>query len=51
MKRLAAAILMIATLGTTGLAQTNVLRWGGDSEGGAPNVFQDPKDPRRLIGF
>jgi len=51
MKRLAAAILIIATLGTTGLAQSNVLRWGGDSEGGAPNVFQDPKDPRRLIGF
>jgi len=27
------------------------LRWGGDSEGGAPFVFQDPKDPRQTIGF
>lgn len=27
------------------------LRWGGDSEGGAPFVFQDPKDPRLTIGF
>jgi polar amino acid transport system substrate-binding protein len=27
------------------------MRWGGDSEGGAPYVFQDPKDPRRTIGF
>lgn len=34
-----------------GLAQAQDLRWGADSEGGAPFVFQDPKDPRRLIGF
>jgi len=27
------------------------LRWGGDSQGGAPYVFQDPSDPNRLIGF
>jgi polar amino acid transport system substrate-binding protein len=27
------------------------LRWGGDAEGGAPYVFRDPKDPRKLIGF
>ena len=27
------------------------LRWGGDSEGGAPYVFQDPKDPARIVGF
>jgi polar amino acid transport system substrate-binding protein len=27
------------------------LRWGGDSEGGAPYVFPDPVDPRRLVGF
>jgi polar amino acid transport system substrate-binding protein len=27
------------------------LRWGGDSEGGAPFVFQDPKNPRQTIGF
>ncbi len=27
------------------------LTWGGDAEGGAPYQFQDPKDPRRVIGF
>lgn len=27
------------------------LRWGGDSAGGAPYVFQDPKDPSKTIGF
>jgi polar amino acid transport system substrate-binding protein len=27
------------------------LRWGADSEGGAPYVFQDPKDPSRIVGF
>jgi polar amino acid transport system substrate-binding protein len=28
-----------------------VLRWGADSEGGAPFEFQDPSDPASLIGF
>lgn len=28
-----------------------VLLWGSDSEGGAPYVFPDPKDPATLIGF
>lgn len=27
------------------------LRWGGDAQGGAPYVFQDPMDPNHLIGF
>ncbi|HMK74423.1 MAG TPA: ABC transporter substrate-binding protein, partial [Myxococcaceae bacterium] len=27
------------------------LRWGADSQGGAPYVFPDPKDPRRMVGF
>jgi polar amino acid transport system substrate-binding protein len=27
------------------------LRWGGDSEGGAPYVFPDPKNPRQIIGY
>jgi polar amino acid transport system substrate-binding protein len=27
------------------------LRWGGDSEGGAPYVFPDPKNPREIIGY
>ncbi len=27
------------------------LRWGSDSQGGAPYVFQDPMDPNHLSGF
>ena len=27
------------------------LRWAGDSEGGAPYVFRDPRQPERIIGF
>ena len=28
-----------------------VLRYGGDTEGGAPYCLQDPADPERVIGF
>ncbi len=28
-----------------------ILRWGGDSEGGIPYMFPDPRDPNKLIGF
>jgi len=27
------------------------LRWGADSEGGAPYVYPDPKDPSTIVGF
>lgn len=33
------------------IRERGVLLWGSDAEGGAPYVFPDPKDPRRLIGF
>jgi polar amino acid transport system substrate-binding protein len=36
------------------LAQTSpqkVLRWGADSEGGAPFIFPDPQNPSRMLGF
>ena len=32
-------------------AQTPVLRWGGDAEGGAPFVEADPRNPAHLVGF
>ncbi|MDQ3281003.1 MAG: ABC transporter substrate-binding protein/permease [Acidobacteriota bacterium] len=32
-------------------ADAPVLRWGGDSEGGAPFVEADPRDPSKLEGF
>jgi polar amino acid transport system substrate-binding protein len=28
-----------------------VLRWGADSEGGAPYIFPNPHDPEQLVGF
>jgi len=31
--------------------ETKTLRWGADSEGGAPFIFPDPKEPSRIIGF
>ncbi|MBL9038935.1 MAG: ABC transporter permease subunit, partial [Archangium sp.] len=33
------------------LAAPPVLRWGCDAQGGAPYVFQDPREPTRLVGF
>ncbi len=33
------------------LASQPVLRWGGDSEGGAPFVEADPNDPSNVEGF
>ncbi|HYC93997.1 MAG TPA: ABC transporter substrate-binding protein/permease [Thermoanaerobaculia bacterium] len=32
-------------------AQQPTLRWGGDSEGGAPFVEADPNDPQKVMGF
>jgi hypothetical protein len=32
-------------------APAKTLRWGGDSSGGAPFVFQDPKNPAITVGF
>jgi len=33
------------------IKERGVLLWGSDSEGGAPYVFPDPKDPAKLVGF
>src|SRR6185295_10807378 len=39
-------------LGTASMAAGQaVLRWGGDSEGGAPFVEADPNDPAKVEGF
>ena len=32
-------------------SRAQVLRWGGDAEGGAPFVEADPEDPAKLAGF
>lgn len=33
------------------IKERGVLLWGSDSEGGAPYVFPDPRDPSKLVGF
>lgn len=48
--RAIAVVLLCAQLNATVSAQ-QVLRWGGDSEGGAPFVEADPNDPGKLVGF
>jgi polar amino acid transport system substrate-binding protein len=51
---LAAAAAFWPQTGLAGLSeirQRGVLRWGADAEGGAPYVYPDPADPKRLIGF
>ncbi|MBV9614407.1 MAG: amino acid ABC transporter substrate-binding protein [Ktedonobacteraceae bacterium] len=34
-----------------GLKNPSVLQWGADYVSGAPYVFQDPKNPKNLVGF
>src|SRR6478752_2570915 len=41
------ALLLVQPLA----AQQPILRWGGDSEGGAPYVESDPNDPDKVAGF
>jgi polar amino acid transport system substrate-binding protein len=44
------ALLLVAAL-TAPVAAQQVLRWGGDAEGGAPFVEADPNDPNKVVGF
>ena len=45
-------LLLLAFLGvSTPLQAQSPLRWGGDSEGGAPFVEADPNDPAKMVGF
>jgi polar amino acid transport system substrate-binding protein len=43
-------LLLVVAL-TTPVSAQQILRWGGDAEGGAPFVEADPNDPNKLIGF
>ena len=52
MFRVSAAAAALWCLAAASLgAQSGVLRWGGDAEGGAPFVEADPDDPAKLRGF
>lgn len=44
--------MLVVLCGAVVRAQApDVLRWGGDQEGGAPYVQADPRDPTRMVGF
>ena len=45
------ALLVVASALVQARQQQDPLRWGGDSEGGAPFVEADPNDPSKLRGF
>jgi polar amino acid transport system substrate-binding protein len=47
---LALSVLLIMA-GANSALSAELLRWGADSEGGAPYVYPDPKDPRTIVGF
>src|ERR1044071_7834852 len=44
-------VLIVILLAFSARGQEAVLRWGGDSEGGAPYVEADPNDPANVEGF
>ncbi|MBL8715631.1 MAG: ABC transporter permease subunit [Myxococcales bacterium] len=50
MKRLLPLLTLLTLLTVAGGAWAK-LRWGADAEGGAPYVFHDPDDPKKVIGF
>jgi polar amino acid transport system substrate-binding protein len=50
LSRVVIALLLLGAQPSAASAQ-QVLRWGGDAEGGAPFVEADPADPNRLVGF
>ena len=45
------AVALAAVIVGATPAGAQVLRWGGDAEGGAPFVEADPRDPSKLVGF
>jgi polar amino acid transport system substrate-binding protein len=43
--------LLLASAIAAPVSGQQLLRWGGDAEGGAPFVEADPSDPNKLVGF
>jgi len=41
----------VQQIGNKGLKTPGQFQWGSTSNGGAPYVFQDPKNPTALVGF
>ena len=44
-------LVLIALAAAWPVRAQQILRWGGDAEGGAPFVEADPRDPSKLVGF
>jgi polar amino acid transport system substrate-binding protein len=44
-------VLVLIASATMPVYAQQLLRWGGDAEGGAPFVEADPSDPAKLVGF
>jgi polar amino acid transport system substrate-binding protein len=44
-------LVLIALAAAGPVRAQQILRWGGDAEGGAPFVEADPQDPSKLVGF
>lgn len=54
LSRLALVVVLVGTTAANSFAQPNrpqPLLWAGDADGGIPFVFQDPDNPREVIGF
>jgi len=51
LKRVRSFLVLLALLPFPAGGDEPVLRWGGDSEGGAPYVEADPNDPAKVTGF
>lgn len=53
MKKLSLILVMLSVFALCGVshADEKILRWGGDSEGGFPYMFQNPANPDEFIGF
>lgn len=43
--------MLLLIIAPPAAAQPQILRWGGDAEGGAPFVEADPNDPQQVAGF
>ena len=50
-RRFPALAALAIACGATLATAAEPLRWGADSEGGAPYVYPDPKDPGTIVGF
>src|SRR6185436_10705346 len=48
---LVAAAAALLAIGHADAQQSPAFRWAGDSEGGAPYIEADPRDPERVVGL